>query len=148
MSSQGGGEDIARVTDEPLDPAALAAAVRTDASGAIASFVGVVRNQHEGRPVHHLVYEAYPPMAERELARIVLEIRERWEVTRVAMVHRTGRLEIGEASVVILVSAPHRRQALEACAFGIERVKQSVPIWKKEYGDETGEWVIGDPSRR
>jgi len=64
------------------------------------------------------------------------------------MVHRTGRLEIGEASVVILVSAPHRRQALEACAFGIERIKQSVPIWKKEYGDETGEWVIGDPSRR
>jgi len=147
MEPQGGGEDIIRVTSEPLDPAALAAAVRTDASGAIASFVGVVRDHHEGRRVHHLVYEAYPPMAEQELARIAGEMRQRWEISRVAMAHRTGRLEIGEASVVIVVSAPHRRQALEACAFGIERIKQSVPIWKKEYGDDSSEWVIGDPSR-
>lgn len=147
MAPQGGSEDIIRVTSEPLDPAALAAAVRTDASGAIASFVGVVRDHHEGRRVHHLVYEAYPPMAEKELTRIAGEMRQRWEISRVAMAHRTGRLEIGEASVVIVVSAPHRRQALEACAFGIERIKQSVPIWKKEYGDDASEWVIGDPSR-
>ena len=147
VDSRGVVVDIIRVAEDPLDPAALAAAVRTDACGAIASFVGVVRDHHEGRRVDHLVYEAYPPMAERELATIAQEIRSRWEIGRVAMVHRTGRLEIGEASVAVVVSAPHRREALEACAYGIERIKQSVPIWKKEYGEESGEWVIGDPSR-
>ena len=139
--------DIIRVTPDPLDAAALMQAVRQDSSGAIASFVGVVRDEHMGRRVHHLVYEAYPPMAEQELARIAGEMRERWALGRIAMAHRTGRLEIGEASVVIVVAAPHRREALEACAFGIERVKQSVPIWKKEFRDEGSEWIIGDPSR-
>ena len=139
--------DLIRVTPERLDAAALLDAVRADSAGAIAAFVGVVRDEHGGRRVHHLVYEAYPPMAEQELGRIAVEMRERWRLTRIAMAHRTGRLEIGEASVVIAVGAPHRREALEACAFGIERIKQNVPIWKKEFREGGEEWIVGDPSR-
>jgi len=138
--------DIIVLTADPLDVASLSAAVRQDSSGAIASFVGVVRNEHMGRPVDHLVYEAYPEMALRELGRIVDEIRSRWAVTGVAMAHRTGRLEIGEASVAVVVAAPHRREALDACSYGIEQIKKSVPIWKKEFGAGGVEWVIGDPS--
>jgi len=138
--------DIIVLTADPLDVASLSAAVRQDSSGAIASFVGVVRNEHMGRPVDHLVYEAYPEMALRELGRIVDEIRSRWVVTGVAMAHRTGRLEIGEASVAVVVAAPHRREALDACSYGIEQIKKSVPIWKKEFGAGGVEWVIGDPS--
>lgn len=140
--------DIIRVTADPIDAAALMRQVRGNSSGAIASFVGVVRDEHAGRRVHHLIYEAYPPMAEREMQRIAAEIRSRWGVTGVAIVHRTGRLEIGEASVVIAVSAPHRREALEACAFGIETLKRTVPIWKKEFSEDGAEWVVDDPSSR
>lgn len=139
--------DVVTITTDPLDAGALAAAVRRDSSGAVASFVGVVRDEHRGRKVHHLVYEAYPPMAEQEMRRIVSEIRARWKVTGVAIAHRIGRLELGEASVVIAVAAPHRKEALEACSFGIEQIKLTVPIWKKEFGDEGPEWIIGDPSR-
>ncbi len=138
--------DLVRVSDEPIDPAALAAAVRTDGSGALASFVGVVRNEHHGRVVHHLVYEAYPPMAEKEMRRIVEEARSRWDLQGVAVAHRTGRLAVGEASVAIVVSAAHRREALEACSFVIETLKRTVPIWKKEFSDEGEEWIVGDPS--
>jgi len=145
-----GGCDIARVTTDPSDSAALVSlmsGLRRDSSGAIASFIGVVRNEHGGRRVHHLIYEAYPPMAEQELKRIAAELRSRWAVDGVSLVHRLGRLEVGEASVVVAVAAPHRREALEACALGIERIKQSVPIWKKEFSDQGEEWIIGDPSR-
>jgi molybdopterin synthase catalytic subunit len=138
--------DIIRVTAEPLDVTALMQSVRLDSSGAVASFVGVVRDHHEGRRVHHLVYEAYAPMAEQELRDIAAQMRQRWQISRVALAHRTGRLEIGEASVAVVVAAPHRREALEACSFGIEQIKKTVPIWKKEFDDDAGEWVIGDPS--
>ena len=141
------GPDIIQVVDGPIDPAALHAAVRRDSSGAVASFIGVVREEHKGIQVHHLVYEAYPPMAEREMARIAAAARERWKVDTIAIVHRVGRLEIGEASVAVVVAAPHRREALEACAFAIEKLKQDVPIWKKEYSADGAEWIIGDPSR-
>jgi len=139
--------DIVRVSDEPIDAAALASSVRTDASGALASFVGVVRNEHHGRVVHHLVYEAYPPMAESEIRRIVGEARGRWDLQRVAVAHRTGRLAVGEASVAIVVAAAHRREALDACSFLIETLKRTVPIWKKEFSDEGEEWIVGDPSQ-
>ena len=139
--------DIIRITADVLEPDALARDIRCDSSGALASFVGVVRNHHQGNAVHHLVYEAYPPMAEKELRGIAEEIHERWKVDRVALVHRTGRLEIGEASVVVAVSAPHRREAIEACSFGIERIKERVPIWKKEFGEKREEWIVGDPSK-
>ena len=146
--------DIIRVTAEPLDVSALMLAVRLDSTGALASFVGVVRDNHEGRRVHHLVYEAYPAMAELELQNIATQMRQRWKLSGVALAHRTGRLEIGEASVVVVVAAPHRAEALEACSFGIEQIKKTVPIWKKEFDkefdedlrDKAGEWIIGDPS--
>jgi len=140
------GDDLIRVGPEPLDLAEVSQAVRRDSCGAIASFVGVVRNEHQGRRVQYLIYEAYAPMAEAEMARIAEEIHRRWKVERVGMVHRTGRLEISEASVIIAVAAPHRREALEACAWAIEELKKTVPIWKKEFTVDGGEWVLGDPS--
>ncbi len=141
------GRDITQVTAEPLDLESLTASVRADSSGAVASFVGVVRNEHLGRRVHHLVYEAYPPMAEEEMRRIAVETRSRWPVDHIAIAHRVGRLEIGEASVIVAVSSPHRREALAACSHIIERIKRSLPVWKKEFSDEGEEWIIGDPSR-
>ena len=141
------GPDIIQIATGPIDAAALQACARRDSSGAVASFIGVVREEHQGIQVDHLVYEAYPPMAEREMARIAAAARERWRVDVIAIVHRVGRLEIGEASVVVVVAAPHRREALEACAFAIEKLKQDVPIWKKEYSADGAEWIIGDPSR-
>lgn len=136
--------DVVRMASEPIDTAALLAMARSDACGALACFVGVVRDHHAGRRVHHLEYEAYAPMAEDEMRRIVDEARARWPVESMILVHRTGRLEIGEASVVIVVAAAHRRAALEACDFGIERLKKTVPIWKKEYFDGGEAWVVGD----
>ena len=150
MTESGDVRDIVQIVTDPIDSAGLIAlmtGLRRDSSGALASFVGVVRNEHQGRRVHHLIYEAYPPMAEQELKRIASELRSRWTIDGVSLVHRLGRLEVGEASVVVVVAAPHRREALEACAFGIERIKQSVPIWKKEFSDQGEEWIIGDPSR-
>ena len=138
--------DLIRVTSEPLEAGELMAAVRQDSSGAVASFVGVVRDHHRGQRVDHLVYEAYPPMAEQELRRIADEAHQRWRVDRIALAHRTGRLDVGEVSVIVVVAAPHRREALEACSFCIETIKQKVPIWKKQYGDAGGEWIIGDSS--
>ncbi|HJQ97142.1 MAG TPA: molybdenum cofactor biosynthesis protein MoaE [Candidatus Polarisedimenticolaceae bacterium] len=139
--------DIAQVTTEVLQTQRLMDAVRDDGCGAVAAFVGVVRNEHQGRSVHHLIYEAYPPMAEQEMLRITQEVRGRWAVRRVAIAHRIGRLEIGEASVVVAVGAAHRREALEACAFATEKIKERLPVWKKEFSDEGEEWIIGDPSR-
>ncbi|HKY33450.1 MAG TPA: molybdenum cofactor biosynthesis protein MoaE [Candidatus Polarisedimenticolia bacterium] len=145
-AAEGRPGDIVRVGPEPIDAGVLAAALRTDASGAIASFAGVVRDHHQGRRVSHLIYEAYPPMAESELRRIVDEARGRWPVQRMAIVHRTGRLAVGETSVAVVVACAHRRAALEACSFAIEELKRSVPIWKKEFSDTGEEWILGDPS--
>jgi len=136
--------DVVRIVSDPIDTSALMASLRTDACGALACFVGVVRDHHAGRSVHHLEYEAYPPMAEQEMRRIVEEARERWPIEAMALVHRTGRLEIGEASVVILVASAHRRAALDACDYGIERLKKTVPIWKKEFFEGGDAWVVGD----
>jgi molybdopterin synthase catalytic subunit len=136
--------DVVRLVTGPIDPGALMADLRRDDCGAVACFVGVVRNHHQGRRVRHLEYEAYAPMAEEQMRRIVEEARARWPVEAMAIVHRTGRLEIGEASVAVVVAAAHRRAALEACDFGIERLKASVPIWKKEFFDGDASWVIGD----
>ncbi|MFQ6672893.1 MAG: molybdopterin converting factor subunit 1, partial [Candidatus Tectimicrobiota bacterium] len=106
--------------------------VRRDSSGAVAAFGGVVREETAGRRVLYLEYEAYGPMAERTMAQIGEEIGAQWAVDAVAILHRVGRLEVGEMSVAIAAAAPHRREALEACAYAIERLKVVVPIWKKE----------------
>jgi molybdopterin synthase catalytic subunit len=132
------------LTREPilLDP--LVAAVQAEASGAIATFLGVVRDHHEGRAVADLAYEAYEPMAEAECARIVEEARARWPC-RIALQHRTGPLAVGETAVAIAVSAAHREGAFAACRYVIEELKRRVPIWKRErYRDGTEAWV--DPT--
>lgn len=130
-----------QIIEGPIDPERLREAVADPAAGALASFLGVTRNSFQGRAVDHLEYEAYAPMAEREMARIGTEIAERWpSVTGVAIAHRVGRVEIGETSVAVVVSAPHRRDALAACAHGIERLKSGLPVWKKEVFTDGSEW--------
>ena len=130
-----------KVTSEPLALDPLATAVGRNTAGAVATFLGIVREFSRGRQVVHLEYEAYPEMAEATMRQIGQEIRAKWPVDDVAIVHRVGVLRIGEASVAIAVSAPHRRAALEACAYAIERVKQIVPIWKKEVWSDGSQWI-------
>ncbi len=136
-----GGRDLYRMTDRPLSLDALASHVGVRTSGAVAGFLGIVRESSRGRKVIHLEYEAYPEMAEVKMRQIGEEIRAKWPVDAVAIVHRTGRLAIGEASVAIAVASPHRQQALEACAYAIERLKEIVPVWKKEVWDDGSEWI-------
>ena len=132
------------LTTDPLDPRRLEAAVAHKGAGAICTFIGVVRDTSRGRSVTHLEYEAYGEMATAEMRKIAGEIAEKWPEARVAMAHRTGRLEIGEASVVVSVSCPHRAEAIDACRWGIDRLKESVPIWKKEYAADGTYWIEGD----
>ena len=143
----GGSEaDSFLVTTEPLAPDRLVAAVRQDESGAVALFYGVARNNSEGRRVHALEYEAHGSLAEKKLREVGQEVRDRWPVTGVGIFHRTGRLAIGETSLLVAVSAAHRREAFEACHFAVDRIKEIVPIWKKEiWEDGEGEWVAGHP---
>jgi molybdopterin synthase catalytic subunit len=130
-----------QITDTALDPEALRTAVSDPTSGAVATFVGVTRNSFAGKPVKHLEYEAYAPMAEQEMKKIGMEIAGLWPVvTGVAIAHRIGRVEIGEASVAVAISAPHRREALAACAHGIDRLKATLPVWKKEVFADGSEW--------
>lgn len=117
------------------------ARVSDPAAGAVATFVGITRNSFGGKRVRHLEYEAYGPLAERALENVGMEIAKRWPaVTGVAIAHRLGRVEIGEASVVVAVSAPHRVDALAACGFGIDLLKRELPVWKKEFLDTGAIW--------
>jgi len=138
---------LIELTTEPLDARQAEAAVGHAGAGAICTFTGVVRDNNRGEPVTHLEYEAYGGMAERQMREIAEEVAERWPGTRVAIVHRTGRLEIGEASVVISVSAPRRADAFEGCRHAIERLKESVPIWKKEFARSGAVWLEGPEAR-
>lgn len=129
---------------EPIDVAALGRAVIGPERGGVVSFVGLVRNHHEGREVVELEYSAYGPMAERTIAAITDEVQQRWPV-RVAVAHRLGRLAIGEAAVAVVVAGGHRGEAFEGCRYAIEEVKRRVPIWKREkYADGSEAWV--DPT--
>jgi len=140
--SGGSDADIFRVVTEPLSPDAIAAQVDEPGAGGIVIFSGVVRNQTDGRPVKYLEYEAHAPMAEVKMREIGQAVRSRWPgVRRVAMLHRTGRLEIGEASVLIAVSAQHRGDAFEACRYAIDTLKRTVPVWKKEHFEDGEVWV-------
>lgn len=133
------------VTSEPLDAAPLVAALALEGQrdGAVATFLGLVRNHNLGRVVRFLEYEAYEPLAVRAIERIVDEVRQAWPDTRLALHHRIGRLDIGEASVVIVAASPHRGDAFAACRYAIERVKQIVPIWKREHFDGGDVWLEG-----
>jgi len=125
----------------PIDVAALERAVADPGAGGAVTFVGSTRNENAGRGVIRLEYEAYEPMALSEMRKLAEEAGRRWEITRIAIAHRIGTVEIGEASVVIAVSAPHRAEAFAACRFAIDRLKQIVPIWKKEYFEGGEVWV-------
>jgi len=135
------------LTTDPLDARRLEAAVAHAGAGAICTFTGVVRDNSRGKPVTELDYEAYGEMAVSEMRKIGDEIAEKWPEARVAMAHRTGRLQIGDASVVVSVSCPHRAEAIAACKWGIDRLKESVPIWKKEHAADGTYWIEGDEAK-
>jgi molybdopterin synthase catalytic subunit len=135
------------LTRHPIDARPIIARLLTGAEGAVVAFEGTVRNQTNGRPVLCLDYECYQPMAIATMARIGHEIAGAHQVTRVAMVHRLGRLLIGETSVAVIITAPHRRAAFEAALEGINRLKKTVPIWKKEHFVDGEVWVEGEWDR-
>jgi len=130
-----------RVTDQPLSLDAAVAEVADERAGAIATFTGTVRRQSRGREVTQLEYEAYAEMAEDVMAQLAHDLQERYELCAIAIHHRVGTLGIGEASVVIAVSAPHRQDALAACKDAIDTLKQTVPLWKKEIYEGGEEWI-------
>lgn len=129
------------VTTQRIDTAALLSEVGDPAAGGTTLFVGTTRNENEGRVVERLEYEAYEAMAIEEMRRIGEEITRRWRVVAVSMVHRVGVVPVGEASVAVAVSAAHREEAFAACRYGIDTLKATVPIWKKEYFEGGEHWV-------
>ena len=130
-----------RVTEEPLSLEAVAAEVADERAGAVATFTGTVRRQSRGREVTRLEYEAYAEMAEDVMAQLARDLHERYELCAVAIHHRVGTLGIGEASVAVAVSAPHRQNALAACKDAIDTLKETVPLWKKEVYEGGEEWL-------
>ena len=135
---------MVRLTRDPIDHAALTDAVRRPGCGAVVTFLGTVRDLTGDEVTVALEYEAYPPMAERQMGGIEADLRARWPVGEVALVHRLGRLEVGEISVAVAVSAPHRADAFDACRHAIDRLKDVVPIWKKDLGPGKADWVHPD----
>ena len=140
-----GGAGRASLSEAPLDPAEVVARVSGPGMGGLVSFSGAVRDHARGRAIRHLEYEAYPGMAEREMEKICDEAGRRWPGARVAIAHRVGHLEIGELAVVIAAAAPHRAEAFEACRFAIDTLKETVPIWKKEFSENGAYWVDENP---
>jgi len=136
---------LVKVTSAPLELQALAAEIGSggDGDGAVVTFAGLVRDHNQGRRVRFLEYEAYEPLAVRALERIVAEARDAWPSARLGLHHRIGRLEIGEASIIIVAASAHRGDAFAACRYAIERVKQIVPIWKHEHFDGGEVWLEG-----
>jgi molybdopterin synthase catalytic subunit len=133
---------VIRLQREPIEYAALVEMVRCRAAGAIVLFLGTVRELTGEQITLALEYEAYVPLAEKHLAQIEAEMRQRWNITEAVLVHRLGRLEPGEVSVAVAVSAPHRQEAFLAARHGIERIKEIVPIWKKEHwADGASQWI-------
>ena len=129
------------LTDDPIDPQALVRRVMRDSDGAYVLFEGVVRNHHEGKRVESIFYDAYRPMAEKEMANVVREVEAQYAEVALAVVHRLGQLVVGDASIAIVAASPHRAEAFAACRMMIDRIKETVPIWKKERGPDGEEWV-------
>jgi molybdopterin synthase catalytic subunit len=135
-----------RIVEGELPVDAVARSVEDAAmggAGAVVTFLGTVRNRSQGHEIQYLEYQCYQPMAEREMRRIADEVRERWGAV-CTMAHRVGRLYVGEASIVVAVAAPHRKEAFAACRYAVDCVKESVPIWKKEVATD-GYWWVEDP---
>jgi molybdopterin synthase catalytic subunit len=137
-------EDIFRLVSEPIDADALVRNVRAGEDGAVVTFDGCVRNQSHGRRTLYLDYEAYEPMVLAKIRDIAVQMHAKFPIHRVAIVHRLGRLQIGDTSIFIAVSAPHRPAAFEACRFAIDTIKRTVPIWKKEYFEDGAVWADGE----
>ncbi len=137
-------DDLYQLVREPIDIAALARHVRAPEDGATVTFDGFVRNQSHNRPTLYLDYEAYESMALAKMREIGVQLHEKYSIHRVSMVHRLGRLGIGDTSVFIAVSAPHRAAAFDACRFAIDTLKRTVPIWKKEYFEDGAVWADGE----
>jgi len=140
------GKDVYRLTDTSIEPDALHKEILNDHDGAITTFAGVVRDNTKGRATQYLVYDAYREMAEKKMREIGDEMKDRWEIDCVGILHGTGKMEIGDISVLIAVSSPHRKASLEACHYAIDRLKETVPIWKKEVWEDGEAWIEGDPS--
>ena len=139
---------LIRITRDPLDPEPFVQHVRRDESGAVALFLGVARNNNLGRRVLRLEYDAYPEMAERKLRQVAEEMASRWPITDIAIAHRIGHLEIGETSLVVAVSSPHRKEAFDACQQTVDRIKEVVPIWKKEVWEGGETWIEGEKQKK
>lgn len=137
-------DDIFQLVRQPIDPSTLIRHVRAPEDGAIVTFDGFVRNQSDNRRTLYLDYEAYEPMALAKMREIAGHLHQNYRIHRVAIVHRLGRLEIGDTSVFIAVSAPHRAAAFDACRFAIDTLKRTVPIWKKEYFEDGAVWADGE----
>ena len=135
-----------RISRKRIDPSKALESVMDEDAGGIVLFVGTIRNQTRGKEVKGLEYEVYRPMAERQIARLEEEIRRRWPVKSIRLIHREGRLKVGEVSVVVAVSAMHREEAFEAARYAIDRIKESFPIWKREkFRGGRYAWVKGTP---
>lgn len=132
-----------RITRSPIDEQRVVAEVARPEAGAMLTFAGVVRNDHLGRSVVGIDYHAYTPMARREIERLEEEIGTRWEDVRASIVHRVGRLDVGEVSVLIAVSSPHREEGFQALSWAIDTLKERVPIWKKELYTDGEAWIEG-----
>ncbi len=139
--------DRVRVGPEPIDIGAISASVIRAECGAVCTFTGTTRNHHDGRRVERLEYEAYVPMAGREIHALIEQARDRWALGAVAIEHRIGRVPVGEASVVIAVSSPHRADGFEAGRYLIDRLKETVPIWKREHYESGSAWIEGSERR-
>jgi molybdopterin synthase catalytic subunit len=146
--SGGGGSDFFRITREPIDASELSRQLRAAKDGAVVIFEGMVRDHSRGGSTLHLEYEAHEPMAVRKMEQLGAEARQKFAIDGIGVIHRLGRLEIGETSVAIIVTAEHRRAAFEACQFAIDRLKQIVPIWKKEYFADGAVWSEGEGQTR
>jgi len=131
------------ITDKPIDVNKLLNDVSDQSSGASVLFTGTVRDHNEQDKVTKLHYEAYQEMAEKILQEIEIEVHKKWNINKFVAIHRTGTLKIGEVSVAIAVSAEHRKEAFEACKFGIDSIKEKAPIWKKEFGESRTNWIEG-----
>jgi molybdopterin synthase catalytic subunit len=129
------------LTDDPIDPTALVKRTMRRSDGAYVLFEGVVRDHHEGRAVESIFYDAYRPMAEKEIGIIVRDVQAQFPDVALAVVHRLGHLVVGDASIAIVAASPHRAEAFGACRLVIDRIKETVPIWKKERGPDGEEWV-------
>ena len=138
-----GAKTTTHIITDPIDLGKIMSGVKDRSAGGTVLFVGSVRDHNETGPVSKIHYEAYQEMAEDKIAEIEFEVRKKWKIEKFVAIHRIGNLKIGEISVAVAISAEHRKEAFEACRYGIDRIKASVPIWKKEISESGASWVKG-----